>query len=274
MGASCPLGAVLTSLPNDVTAGRMARMSLHQIIAPIIDFAYPPRCPACGDPVDGGGFGTVDALCPDCFGMVERPGSPACATCQYPFSENTLGNDAQCAACLHDPPEHDGMTAATFYGPVSKDLILSLKYGGRMALADMLGRQIAARLPDFSRDTIIAPVPLHRWRLWKRGYNQAALLGRAIARAKALSLVPDALERVRRTTPLGGMDAAQRRAMVAGSIRANPRHAALLANRPVILVDDVFTTGATTGECVRVLKAAGAGAVHVACYARTRSGEG
>jgi len=112
------------------------------------------------------------------------------------------------------------------------------------------------------------PVPLHRWRLWHRGFNQAALLAGHIARATGQRLVPDGLVRHRKTPSLGGLNRPARAAALSGAIRANPARAPLLAGAQVLLIDDVMTSGATTDACLRALRKAGAVRIRIACFAR------
>lgn len=152
-------------------------------------------------------------------------------------------------------------------------MVLSLKHGARIALARPMGRRIAARIGDRAGDDpLVVPVPLHRWRLWKRGFNQSALLARAIARARGWAIRPDALVRVRATPSLGGLNPGQRKRVLSGAIRVSPRAKAVVGGRTVLLVDDVLTSGATSDACVRALKRAGAARVVIACYARVVEG--
>ncbi len=234
---------------------------LRDGIAPVIDFVYPPRCPVCSAAtLDQGG------LCAECWGALEIPGEPACARCQAPFDSNQGGPD--CATCIQTPPLHDGITAATVYNDVSRQLVLSLKHGRRMSLAKVMGRLIAARLPLGSEVPLLIPVPLHRWRIWKRGFNQAALIASELSRLGKGELLVDGLERVRQTPSLGGMGASQRDATLSGAVRVSEKRRVRIAERAVVLIDDVLTSGATSRECVRALKDGGAASVRIACFAR------
>lgn len=133
----------------------------------------------------------------------------------------------------------------------------------------MLARMIAPKLPvDVDQGWLFVPVPLHRWRLWQRGFNQSALLARELARMKQGYLCVDALIRNRRTPTLGGLGRKARQRALSGAIGTNPRMADRLKNAKIVLVDDVLTSGATSEACVRALKRGGAGKVVVACFAR------
>jgi len=146
--------------------------ALAAALEPVLDFVFPPRCPSCG-----AGVGRHGGLCAECWAGLAIPAEPWCAACQRPFGGHGPAEaGAICAPCLAHSPRHAGIFAATLYTPVSRKLVLAFKHGRRIAMAPMLARLIAARLPADGAERLIAPVPLHRWRLWSRGYNQAALL--------------------------------------------------------------------------------------------------
>ncbi len=241
-------------------------MKLLEPVAPLIDLVYPPRCPLCG-----GGLAAQGGLCAECWSELAIPGEPACALCQRPFGEGAAEGTI-CAPCLAEPPRHDGIAAGTLYNAASRKLVLAFKHGRRIALAPMLARIIAARLPlqilDNGGAWLTVPVPLHRWRLWRRGFNQSALLAREIARQSGGELLIDGLVRRKPTPVLGGLGRKARARALSGAIVANPRRAAGLKGAQVLLVDDVMTSGATTSACVSALKRAGARKVVIACFAR------
>ncbi len=132
----------------------------------------------------------------------------------------------------------------------------------------MLARLIAARLPEMEGEWLIVPVPLHRLRLWQRGFNQAALLGRELARATGGRLVVDVLHRRKRTPKLGGLGRKARARVLQGAIGVAPARRSQIRGAKVLLVDDVLTSGATSEACVSALKRAGAERVVIACFAR------
>ncbi|MGN6497661.1 MAG: double zinc ribbon domain-containing protein [Tsuneonella sp.] len=233
-------------------------------LAPLVDLIFPPRCPLCGEAI-----GAQTGLCGACWAELVIPGEPACAQCQRPFGEDSaLEAGAICAPCLAAPPRHDGIAAGTLYTEGSRKLVLSFKHGRRIALAPMLAGLIAARLPPLTGEWLVVPVPLHRWRLWSRGYNPAALLAGEIARRTGQRLLVDGLVRRKRTPMLGGLGRTARTRALSGALAAHPRRREVLHGANVVLVDDVLTSGATTDACTRVLKRAGAAKVIVACFAR------
>jgi len=135
-------------------------------------------------------------------------------------------------------------------------------------MAPMLARLIAARLPEMDGQWLAVPVPLHRFRLWRRGYNQSALLAREICNSGKLELIVDGLVRTRSTPALGGLGKAQRAETLKGAIAVNPKHRGAIKGANILLVDDVLTSGATSDACVTALKEAGAGKVVIGCFSR------
>jgi ComF family protein len=115
-------------------------------------------------------------------------------------------------------------------------------------------------------DAVLVPVPLHRARLWMRGFNQSALVARELSRRLQLRIDPLALKRVKRTTALKGMSASQRRNTVSGAFTVPDK--AAVAGKTVILIDDVLTTGSTAEACARSLQRAGAARVELITWAR------
>nr|WP_228766274.1 ComF family protein [Pelagerythrobacter aerophilus] len=240
-----------------------AATALRESIAPLVDLIFPPRCPVCG-----AGIAQQAGLCASCWSELVIPGEPACAACQRPFASESMAGDAICAPCMAQPPRHDGIAAGTLYNDTARKLVLAFKHGRRIALAPMLARLIAARLPAMEGPWLVMPVPLHRWRLWHRGFNQAALIAAEIARLTGTELMVDALERRKRTPALGGLGRKARMRTLQGAIAVDPHRGTRVRGAQVLLVDDVLTSGATSDACVAALKRAGATRVVIACFAR------
>lgn len=171
-----------------------------------------------------------------------------------------------CGPCLATPPRHAGARAAVAYGPVASDLALKLKYGGRLAVAETMARLMRRLMPDDA--DLLVPVPLHRRRIWSRGYNQAVLIASALSRGTGVPAHNHLLLRTRPTPSLRGLGKAARTRALAGAFQVAEGAAPALAGKAVVLVDDVFTSGATADGCVRQLLRAGAGKVTVLCWAR------
>jgi ComF family protein len=204
----------------------------------------------------------IDSFCTDCWRKLEFL-QGGCAHCGLPLE----GTEAEtCGACLAKPPRLDRIRAAVGYDDISRSIALRLKYGRKTALARTMSRYMRPLIGDMPASAILVPVPLHRRRLWSRGFNQSALVARELSRRTGLPVAVDALRRIRSTPPLKGMGMRQRRRTVAGAFRANG--AADLRGRTIILIDDVLTTGSTANACARVLKRAGAERVDLISWAR------
>jgi ComF family protein len=236
---------------------RPVRTALREVVA----FALPPRCPGCGTVV-----GEDHSFCLDCWRSLDFLGGPACAQCGEPI-ELAYHEDARCGACLADPPPFDRARAAVAYAPIARALALKLKYGRRPGIALTMARPMLRVGDAMLEGALVAPVPLHRWRIWSRGYNQAALIARALTRDRG-ELALDLVDRPKRTPPLRGLGRLARERAVAGAFRLNPAWKDKVKGRRVVLVDDVFTTGATAKGCARILKRAGAKEVNLLCWAR------
>lgn len=229
-----------------------------------VDLLYPPACLCCGRAV-----GNADGLCGPCWRDTAFIGGTVCDSCGIPLPLGPPGEVAQCDDCLVHPPAWMQGRSALLYSDMGRKMVLGLKHGDRQEIAKPAGlwmaRAIAGMLPD---NSLIAPVPLHWLRLAKRRYNQSALLAKALARETGLAWCPDLLQRVRRTPTLDGKSRAQRYDILRDAIIAHPRRVDRLLGRPVLIVDDVMTSGATLGAATHACIAAGAGPIRVVTLAR------
>ena len=229
----------------------------------MLDAVLPPRCIACGGIV---GAGT--ALCADCWPGLDLITAPQCARCGLPFDFD-LGEGALCGGCAASPPAFERARAALRYNDLSARLIVGFKRADRTHLVPAFARWLQrAAGPLLDEADLVACVPLHRRRLLARRYNQSAMLALALSRLAGRPVAIDLLARTRATPSQGGLNRNQRFDNVRGAIAVRPHRAALVPGRRILLVDDVFTTGATVEACARVLYRAGAAGVDVVTLAR------
>lgn len=208
------------------------------------------------------------ALEPDLWAKLQFLSDPLCARCGTPF-EIAVDPEQVCGACLANPPLYDRARAALIYGDVSRELVLGLKYQGRRDGLSVLGGWMAGAGRDLLADAdLLVPVPLHYFRLVRRGFNQSVWLAAALSRASGVKLSVDTLKRVKATPIQGGLSAEGRRRNVQGAFKVRGSRERLVQGRKILLVDDVLTTGATAEACTRALKRAGAACVDVVTLAR------
>ena len=237
----------------------MALALARRIATGALDFVLPPRCAGCGTIID-----EVHGFCAECWTRVDFLGSAGCGTCGLPLAATDAG---QCGACLADPGPIARSRAAVAYDDISSGIAIRLKYGRKVALARTMARFIAPLMGETSpEDRLLVPVPLHRWRLWSRGFNQSALVARELSRRSGVASDPFVLARTRPTPSLKGMSGAQRHRAVAGAFAV--RQTEKVKGKTIVLVDDVMTSGSTARACARTLLRAGAARVELLAWAR------
>lgn len=261
------MGYPFSSCAQSLFCGQGRVYNISQLFRSARDFVLPERCASCGVITPSGG-----TFCSLCWHRVRFLTPPWCAACAAPLPFETE-NVQLCAHCLASPPIHDGIRAVTAYNDVTAQIILRLKYGGRIGLAKMIAAQLKRHLPEDPAGVLVVPVPLHWTRLWSRSFNQSALIGAVLAHDNGMDYTPDLLVRTKRTPSLRGMSQTQRKRAVAKAFVLNPKRQICLSARQVILVDDVYTTGATTNACIKILKKAGAQSVQIFCWARVLRGD-
>lgn len=227
-------------------------VTLQTYLSALADMFYPERCVGCGRR-------SSDVLCRGCFEALPRVGTPTCERCGLPTAFETF----VCEACKNVDFGFESARSPLRYEGVGKEVVHALKYRGYRKVVAGLATPLMLQVLGEGRCDAVVPVPLHRSRQRKRGFNQAALLARGVA-AEINAPVSDTLEVVRSTRDQVELSAAQRRANVAGAYKASVP----LQGR-VLLIDDVFTTGATMSACASTLLRAGAEEVHALSLCRT-----
>ena len=231
----------------------------------IVDYALPPRCPGCGVIV-----GEDHQFCLACWSSLDFLDGPSCVRCSIPLPTALRGAPVACGACLASAPPFDGAPAAVAYGPVARTVALRLKYGRRTGHARLMARLMARQLAVLGAvdDMMLVPVPLHRWRLWSRGFNQAALVVDELARLTGAPRDHHLLLRVKSTESLRGKGRRERERIVAGAFALATDAKTRAAGRHLVLVDDVHASGATLRAAARVLGRSGAQRVSALTWAR------
>jgi len=224
---------------------------------------FPPECLACSAQVE-----KEFALCPSCWAQTPFILGASCDLCGVALpGHSDQGEELICDECLKTPRPWDHGRAVFAYDGAARRLVLGLKHGDRTDIARAAGPWMARAAGTLcDEDTLIVPVPLFRARLWRRRYNQSALLAQSLAAMSGAEVMVDALVRHRATPSLDGKSRSERHALLNGAIRANPRRD--LHGRAMLLVDDVMTTGATLSESTGALRDAGAANVSVLVLAR------
>lgn len=228
----------------------------------LIDFVAPPKCLVCRD-----GVLEPASLCLACWANLKHIDAPCCNVLGTPFAYDQ-GESAVSPAALAEPPNWDRARAAVAYDEASRRIVHGLKYRDMMEAGLLMARLMArAGQPLIEEADVIIPVPLHRFRLWNRRFNQAAFLSQQISRQFGKAYRSDVLLRTKASRSQVGLSFDERRKNVAKVFHVAPEGFGHLAGRRVLLVDDVLTTGATAGSCAAVLKKAGAAHVDVLTFA-------
>lgn len=240
-------------------------MALRAASRYLFTLLFPDDCRVCGKPLD-----QVSRV-PVCRGCLAAPepldAEYFCSCCRAPFvSPHPLDEQGRCALCRRGLTGFDAAYAYGAYEGRLRQLIHLFKYDGIRTLAGPLAELLLAALPRQERFDAIVPMPLHWRKRWQRGFNQAKLLAEALSRRTGIPVL-EAVRRRRATPPQAGLSNAERRRNVAGAFEVRRR--ARVEGRRLLLVDDVFTTGATAGACAAALKRAGAERVSVLALART-----
>lgn len=244
-------------------------VTLARIAAPLqalLRGIYPQTCLCCDSWVV-----ERQALCADCWADMPFVRGLACDACATPLpGVGEVGLRALCDPCLRALPPWDRGRAVARYGGCARQLVLGLKHADRLDQAPAMGRWMAQAAQDLiTPDMLVVPIPLHWRRLWRRRGNQAALLGAHLAKVAGVQSLPDLLVRPKPTASLDHLPATARQEVLADAFRLNPRQRAKAEGRPILLVDDVMTSGATLRAAVAALQALQPPQICVTIFART-----
>lgn len=239
----------------------------------ITQIIFPPRCLVCDQFTD-----QTDSLCSQCWEELSFIRGQSCHRCGIPLPiSDPITEKLTCINCEYHPPYYSSAQAVTYYGETSKKIIMPLKYADRELNKNFMAklmRQYGHQL--ITESDIITPVPLYYWRQWKRRYNQAALLAKTIySMEKNPNLIykPNILKRVENTPKQGKLSFQQRRENVKSVFIISDNQAKEVQGKNILIIDDVFTSGATVNECSRILKKAGAHSVGVLTFSRVAQTE-
>lgn len=229
----------------------------------LLKMIYPSQCLTCAELV------VEDfALCGTCWRDTAFISGLTCKSCGVPLPGEDDVAEIQCDDCITNARPWSRGASALLYRDNGRKLVMALKHGDRTDLAKPAARWMTSIMPKVPPDTIVVPVPLHWLRFLKRRYNQAALLAKEVAKLAGLDFVPDGLQRISSTKPLDGHSRDARFAAMSNAITPNPKRVGLLEGRPVLIVDDVMTSGATLAAATEACFAADAVHVDVLTLAR------
>lgn len=233
-----------------------------------VALVYPPHCIACE-------AATAEAfsLCVSCWNDTPFIARPYCDRLGTPFAVD-YGEGLISPAAMADPPRFDRARAVALHKGTAKSLVSRLKYGERLDLAGPMARMMASAGREILGDCdLILPVPMHRARLWRRRFNQAALLANALGRETGLPVLVEGLVRRRHTPPQVGLTRAERQKNLTGAFALGPPGEMAIAGRRVVVIDDVRTTSSTLNACAHILRKAGAARIDALTFSVVTDGE-
>lgn len=241
----------------------MKRGTLSWLISIFADLIYPPRCVSCRTPLLG--F-RQNLLCDNCYAGLARIDENSCRFCGSIIGKYAKRRN-ECDVCRNQKRHYTRVIAAVEYNDIAQHIIHAYKFYNQKNLAPLMAKEILSRLyQEYSKVNFdyIIPVPLHKKKLLKRGYNQSTLLARYISDNLKITFSDDILLRTRNTSPQSLLDSRKRETNIIDAFTATRE----LAGKKILLIDDVLTTGCTASECAGSLRRAGASRVYVCVFAR------
>lgn len=233
---------------------------MGKILITLLNFLIPPICPICHKRTENIG------LCPECFSKLEFIGTQKCSICGQPLDALVPGL-AICGRCLKEPPYFHQAEAVFKYNDIIKKLILPFKHSNHIELTELFVKWMSSNSYEMiSKNEILVPVPLNWKRLLKRKYNQSALLAQRLAKTYKKAYAPLTLKRVKFTKSQGHLSPKDRKKNVTGVFIV--KYPEQIQGKSILLIDDVFTTGATVNECAKILLKSGAKSVDVLTIAK------
>lgn len=245
----------------------LSSQKIYQLLVNFFNLLLPPRCFNCGDLAKAS-----NQLCGPCWKSLNFITSPYCDQCGHPFvvDESYL----ICGECMANPPLFTKGRTAFRYDSLIRESILKFKHGDATYLAKPFGKWLSRAAEDIlPHCDVIIPVPLHRFRLLKRRYNQATLLSREVSNFSNIPLLTNALVRNKYTESQHGKSRRSREKNVQSVFELKSKYLPSIIKKSVLLIDDVWTTGATLNACVKTLKKVGAKDVYVLTLARVIKSE-
>jgi len=245
-------------------------VNIEKVAGTMVNLLFPADCKVCAEPLEPL---NRTFICQSCWNEVKWLKPPYCPKCSKPLSSSVISQEFPSFVCLDCQRNHfyfKKVFVPVLYEGVMKEAIHFFKYQGKMGVLRGMKRVMEIyfahnHLP-FSLFDLVVPIPLHRTRLRERGFNQAELLARIVAEHFSIALVKNSLKRVKLTRSQTDLSETERRKNVKGAFQA--RDKMIFRDKEILLVDDVYTTGATVGEAARVLKKAGAKDIYVFTLAR------
>ncbi len=242
---------------------RMMKELVPDLFTKGVNYLFPPACGNCDEAIwDNTG------ICSACWKDLTFISDACCRSCGYPF-ELSSGDGLLCGACLQMPKSFDQCRAALVYDEHSKDMIIGFKHADKTHLVALFTQWLSSCGKGIlDKADFVVPVPLHRRRLLRRRYNQSALLAQRVARVHRKRYVPNLLSRTKNTSSQGQFSMSGRWRNVRNAFELSHKYQDEVRGKHVVLIDDVFTTGATLDACARVLKTSGAASVSGIVLAR------